>query len=205
MQFVIVRLSVPGSPGNASWRERGWLVRRLPVLHEHRGEKKYRILGNAPWVHQLRMPCKCPPEVEHLSLTKTRNGKRYGNLRVLKASQIYPEDMGRAVVEAWCGNQLVSPGSTGVSSTTPSRPLSTPYQVADGALAATPRDRSRSPSGHVSKDKDLLADLSDRDLDLLGDDKDLLGDDDSDDGPDSDVSEPLFLDDEVVEEWGNMQ
>jgi hypothetical protein len=140
-------------------------------------KKQYRILGNAPWVHQLGMLCQCPPEVEHVSLTKSAHGKRYGKMPVLKASAAYKPEMGWAVVEAWCSSQLVSPGSTGVSLgstgvswSMQSRPPSTQYTVADGALTATARDRSRSPLGNVKEDgASLLGDDSD-DAALLGDD-----------------------------------
>ncbi len=75
--------------------------------------KQYSLFGNMPWVSELGVRCRCPPHIEHVSMTRVVGRKRWGQPSLMRGSAAYPVEMGVAVVQAWMSSWKDRPGSTG--------------------------------------------------------------------------------------------
>jgi hypothetical protein len=57
-------------------------------------------MATGDWIHAVVRKCSCPGK-EHAQLMTDVDGKKTGNLSLMKASQAYPDALGVALVDAW--------------------------------------------------------------------------------------------------------
>jgi hypothetical protein len=65
-----------------------------------RFKKPYKFMATGDWIRAMARKCSCPNK-EHAHLMTDVDGKKTGNLSLMKASQAYPDALGVALVDAW--------------------------------------------------------------------------------------------------------
>jgi hypothetical protein len=84
-------------------RSPGGIADRCAYATEDFGErvkKPYKFLATSNFIETAMRKCACPGRT-HQPLMVEKHGKKTGNLKLLKASQAYPDDLGRALIDAW--------------------------------------------------------------------------------------------------------
>lgn len=82
---------------------RSGIVDRCAYSEEPFGErfrKPYKFMATGDWIRAVVRKCSCPSK-EHAQLMTDVDGKKTGNVSLMKASQAYPDALGVALVDAW--------------------------------------------------------------------------------------------------------
>ena len=107
--------------------------------------KKFKFVGNAPWMQSLSRKCLCPNGVHKKTVKENIVGgarKVWGDKAALRESGSYPPRLGQAIVDAWAGPWFDSEGSVHglAKSKVNTRPRSSPC-LAKSKVKAGPRSR----------------------------------------------------------------
>ena len=82
-------------------------------------KKGFRFVATGPWIQSVLRKCPCGNELHRLCMRTDKKGKVTGNRDILKESQSYPLELGRALVQAWLARAQPVPATAAVPAAAP--------------------------------------------------------------------------------------